>query len=503
MEEITPKVNIVVYLIANALEVATGKRKNLHYLGGHGYTYDLTEEGKKKLAKDVATSNGYYTGNKQKPNTVVVVKDIVSLIVPNAASHLEAVLRGFLEILKPFVVHGSEYKNLCVITPHREMDAITRLKPGQLDKDGFKFGTHIPSTSELKLLRECVDSLETMGRLDKKVIIDLAGSAEGGMGNREANKQLELAEVDSVWSDDKETHVSYIPRKEYENPESDFNKIVSASRWYFLSNNPEAFFREHHGYRVYGFGKVDPDKSYYGKLTPDVTYSKLYTKKPIQLLDKLFAFTAQKIDNPDGYLSAGDLNNLVSKDVARLLDTIPAIPRNTDLISPVTKANGKPVLIELIKPVLMSYRIRDFLESMDVMFNAFMEKDEHNKFGYMTFYDITDQVYLKEVNGKGVTKLKLQPDFTQLKSTFKVKVEHPKAVRPVEIMLSVGLDIPERNAFNSVEDPNVRVWAMADTRNNMGVRYGTVVETDEFIYILTSAAANLKVLSLADQGRSK
>lgn len=502
MEELTPKVNIVVYLIANALEVATGKRKHLHYLGGHGYSYDLTEEGKKKLAKDVATSTGYYTGNKQKPNTVVVVKDIISLIVPNASSHLEAVLRGFVEIVRPFVVHGSEYKNLCVITPHRELDALTRLKPTQIEKDGFKLGTHIPSTSELKLLRECVEAIQTMERLDKKLVIDLAGSAEGGMGNREATKQLELAEVDTVWNaTDKETHISFIPRKEYENPESDFNKLVSASRWYFQSNNPDHFFRLFHGYRVYDFGKVDPDKSYYGKLTPDVTYSKLFTKTPITLLDKLFGFTAEKIDNPDGYLSAGDLNNIVTKDVARLIDTIPAVPRKTDLVSPVTKANGKPVLIELIKPVLMSYRIRDFLETMDVMFDGFMKKDEKNKFGYMTFYDITDQIYVKEVNGKGVVKLKLQPDFTQLKTTFKVKVEHPKAVRPVEIMLSVGLDIPERNAFNSVEDPNVRVWCMTDTRNNMGVRFGTIVETEEFIYIHTSAAANLKVLSLADQGR--
>lgn len=501
MEEITPTVNMVVYLIANALDVAGGKPKKLHYLGGHGYTYNLNEEGKKKLAKDVATSNGYYTGNKQKANTVVVVQDIVSIVVPNAASHLEAVLKGFRESIRPFVVHGSVYKNLCIITQHKELDALVKLKRSTVEKEGFKLGTHVPSTSELQLILECIGHIETMASMDKKVIIDLHGSAEGGLGNRKAHDQLELAEVASVWSKETDPAVSIMPRKEYENPESDFNKIVSASRWYFNSNSKDEFFTEIEGYRAYGFGKVEPDKNYYGKLTPDVTYSKLYSKRPIQLLDKLFSFTCEKIKNPDGYLSAGDLNNLVRKDVARLLDTFPAIPQKQNLVSPITKNNGRPVLIELIKPVLMSYRVRDFLVGIDVTFQAFLKRDENNEFGYTKFYDITDQIYVKEENAKGVKKLKLHPDFNQLKTVFKVKVEHPKAVRPVEIMLSVGLDIPERNAFNSVEDPDVRVWVATDTRNDTGIRYCTLVETNEFIYVHTSAAAGLKILSLADQGR--
>jgi hypothetical protein len=290
-------------------------------------------------------------------------------------------------------------------------------------------------------------------------------------------------------------------RKEYENPESDFNKIVSATRWYFQTGNAVDFYKLLNGFRVYGFGKVEPDKNYYGKITPDVTYSKLYTLKPIQLLDKLFEFTSKKIANPDGYLSAGTLNNLTGKDVARMIDTIPAVPQNTDLVSPVTKGNGKPVLIELIKPVMMSYRVREFLDVMDFQLESFLKKDENNQFGHTKFYNITDQVYVKEENGKGVVKLKLHPEFTQLKTSFKVLVDHPKAVKPVPIMLSVGYDIPERNAFNSVEDPDVEVWVAVDTRNATGLRYNTLVKTNEFIYIHTSAAANLRVLNKAELGQ--
>lgn len=501
MEEIiTPKVNMVVYLIANALEAEQGK-KRFHYLGGHGYTYDLAQEGKKKLAKDVATSTGYYTGNKQKANTVVVVKDIVSLTVPGAHSRLESVLKGLYAILEE-VISKPEYQNLCIITPHKEMEQASKVKIDQLSKDDFKLGNQVITAKEREVLLQIIAAMHVMNKdPERKIIFDFSGAAEGGLGNRLAHKQLELAEVETVWSHSHKVQLSIMTRKDYENPETDFNKIVSASRWYFDTNNRPKFFDTLHGYRVYGFGKVEPDKNYYGKITPDVTYSKLYSVKPIQLLDKLFEFTAGKIKNPDGYLTAGDLNGLTSKDVARLLDTTPAVVKNTDLVSPITKGNGKPVLIELIRPTMMSYRIREFLDVMDMQLEAFLNKTGDNKFGYCQFYDITDQIFVKEENGKGVVKIKLHPDFTQLKTSFKVMVNHPKVEKPIPIMLSVGYDIPERNAFNSITDPDVKVWVITDTRNDTGIRYSTLVESKDFIYIHTSAAANLRVLTVAELGK--
>ena len=499
MEPITPTINMVVYLLANA-QGSDGKSKKAHYLGGHGYTYDLTQEGKKQLAKDVPTSTGYYTGNKQKANTVVITQNIVSLTVPGAKSRLDALLKGLNTILAEFV-SKPEYKNLCIVTPHKELELAVKTKIDQLDKN-FKLGKETLSDKEREDLLQIIANVYILNKdPERKIIFDFAGSAEGGMGNRMAHKQLELAEVETVWAHMHKIHLSIVSRKEYENPESDFNKMISATRWYFQTGEREAFYEKQFGYRVYGFGKVEPDKNYYGKLTPDVTYSKLYTLEPITLLDKLFEFTVSKIKNPDGYLSAGDLNGLTSKDVARLVDTMPAVPKNTDLVSPITKGNGKPILIELIRPTMMSYRIREFLDIMDMQLKAFLEKDENNKYGYCQFYDMTDQVYTKEENGKGVVKLKLHPDFNQLKTTFKVTVAHPQAVKPVTLMLSIGYDIPERNSFNSVTDPDVKVWVITDTRNAAGIRYSTLVHTKDFIYIHTSAAANLHVLSLAELGK--
>lgn len=501
MEEIEPTKNIVAYLVANSVKV--GKKEEFS-LGGFGYSYTIANEGKKKLKKDVATTTGFYTGNNQRGNTVVVVDDILTLAVSNRTSLFEVVLNGFNEVLTQFVVHGSEYKNLYVVTPFTFLGLVWKLKPEQVEETGMTVGRYELLPNDYVALREVMQTIKEFQELkDRKVFFDNAQAAEGGLGNKSAFKQYELAEVMTVWGKDKEVAFGMIPRKQYEEPESDFNKLVCASRWYIDNINPEDFYTELFGYRRYGFGKVEPDKNYYGKQTPDVTYSTLYTKTPITFLDKLYDFAHKKIYNPDGYLLAGDLRHLNAKEVKRMIDTYPAVKEGKDLVSPVTKQNGKPVLIELISPVLMSYRIRDDLNGLNVLFQAFLKKDENNRYGYTDFYDITDMIYVKEKNKKDVVKVKLNPEFNTLKNTFLVKVKHPKAVKDVALLLSVGYDMPDRNSFNAVEDPEVKVWVATDTRNDQGIRYCTIVETSDSVYIQTSAVANLKVLSLAEQGRSK
>jgi len=498
MEEIVPTINLVMYFMLDSI-----KQKSIHhFFGAHGYTYDVTETGKKKLVKDVPTSSGYFTNNVQKANTVVVVKDIVSLEITNRRTKTESLLQGFLTTLDLFKTNPA-MKNLCVITVQKELGTITRLKETDLKhKEDLKFAGEVVSKKERELLTDIFHTLEWFKDTGRSVVFDFTGMAEGGAGVRECQKRLDLAQVITVWDFESSNELVIVSRKEYEDPEVHFNKLVDATRWYCSSGEGSTFYDLHEGYRVYDFGKVEPDKNYYGKLTPDVTFAKLFTLKPLELLDKLYDFCNKRIENKDGYLLAGDLNNIVSKDVARLIDQVPGVPnKKGKVFSPFTKQKSKPLLMELISPVLMSYRVKDYLGALNIIFEAFMKKDAEGKSGYSTFYNITDLIYVKEVNGKGVTKLKLNPNFTQGSATFVVKVHHPSSKKPVPITLSIGYDLPDRNSFNSVEDPDVEVWCVTDTRNDKGLRYATVVKTGEFIYVHTSAVANLRVLTLNELGK--
>lgn len=495
MDDKAPEVNMVVYLAAHT---PTSDKKKVFSLGAHAYTYDRLKEGKKKLAKDVPTSTGYYTGNPNKPNTVVVVEDIISGSVPYAKSQVEALLTGLQLFLKHAIQNN--HINLWIITLHKGLEMLTKVTP---NKDGaYVVGKYTLNLEEVEAVGEVQSSLTAFKAQGGNLFFDFTGAAEGGLGNRMAQKQLDLALVNYSVFKDPEAALEVMTRKEFENPENDFNKMVSATRWFFDTHVPEEFFVERDGYRVYDFGRVEKDKNYYGKITPDVTYSKLFTKRPIELLDKLFNFMVKHVKNNDGYLSAGDLSYVTSKDVARMLEKAPGLPVKHQIVSPFLNQGGeRPVMLELIKPTLMAYRIRDTLFALDIIFEAWQKKDEHGVAGYSTFYDITDRIFVKETNAKGVVKLKVNPEYTQLTTAFKVPVKHPKAVKDVVIMLLVGYDIPERNSFSSVEDPDVKVWAVTDTRNDQGLRYATVVETNEFVYVHSSASANLRVLTLAELGR--
>lgn len=492
-----PTLNMVIYLTLKECQI---KKNTLYPLGGHGYTYDVAVEGRRKLQKDAPTTAGYYTGNPQRPGNVVDIADIVSLTVPNSTGKSEALLKAMIELLTYFGAHP-EYKNLCVVTLHKEIAQLTTYRDKVKDA-GYKVGRLELTPEEITLFEQYSALLKEWEANDHKIIFDLDASVEGGRGNKAADQQQGLAEVITVWSTENHPTLNLTGRKEYENPESDFNKLVSATRWYFTTGEDTDFYEPYGDYRAYNFGKVEPDKKYYGKLTPDVTYSKLYTKTPIQLLDKLFEFTNKTVKNPDGLMSAGNLTNIKSKDLVRLIDTYPAVKDKDNLIMPYTVGGQEePLLVELINPPMLSYRIKESFYNIDVIFNAFRNRDSNNEFKNSKFYDITDEIYAQEVNKKGDTKLKIAPTFGMNTAVIKVKVNHRNAVKPVQLILGVGYDLPERNAFNAVTDPNVKVWCAVDAQNEKGLRYCTITETDDFIYIHTSGIANLRVLSLDELGR--
>ena len=500
-EQPSKKINVVTYFSNGNVTLNDRAKTVKHFCGVHGYTYDMTVEGKKKLQKDVPTSCGYYTGNNQRVNTVVTVDQILSMCVPNRETRIESCLAGINAVLA-IMLSDEQYNNLLVVTDQKGFERSCSIGLDAIKNKDWAIGKYYFNEKE-KVLLEQFYKLKTQFESTKsKIIFDMDHSAEGGRGNAMALKQLGLSEVITSWSKDEDVSYDLVNRKDFENPETDFNKIISASRWYFNTGDGTNFGLVTHGYRFYDFGKVEPDKKYYGKLTPDVTYSRLYTKEPITILDKLYQHTKKTIPNPNELLSAGILNNVKSKDIARLIDTYPAYKDKQNLIVPYrVGSNDEPVLIELIDPPMLSYRIKECLVNLDVIFKGFIERDHNNKYKDFEFIDITDRIYVKEENKKGDIKVKLHPDFKQNTMSFRVPIEHRNAVKKVPLTLSVGYDMPERNAFNGVSDPSVKVWLLSDTRNDNGVRYCTLVETDGWLYIHQSAVSGLRVLSIAELGK--
>lgn len=487
--------NVIIYALGGEVELKKSKTRG--FLGCHGYTYDIDVKGKKSLAKDVPTTTGYCVDKSH--GTVVIPEDVVSLVVSDRCDQLMAVLDGMLELFENFL-KNDDIKNIGIISKFHYLEKLLSLDLSNKSEGELKVG-------KLVLDDEHIFKLEDLQAIHKRLMVkskfwfNYDKSVEGGLGMRSANEQSALAEIITVWGTEPETTLTYTPQKAFWNPDTDFNKIVCGTRWFFNTIKKDDFYSLVDGYRRYDFGKLDK-KKYYGKITPDVTYSSLFTKTPIELLDKLFNFSHARSKNPKGLLLAGDLQYVKSKAVGRLIDSYPGTLKGKDIVMPFTVSGTEnPTLIELIDPPGLSYRISEVFDDLNVILKAFLNRDADNRYGKLhSFINITDKIYVEEINGKGVKKLKMSPNFKQSTLSLRVDATHSKAVKPVPLILSVSYDLPTRNALNSVEDVDVEVWVNVEESDEKCLRYRTITVTNDWIYIQTSAGANVRVLNTAELG---
>lgn len=472
--------NIVYYIVSHL-----NKEKNIGLSGGHGYSYDPTNESKRKLQKDVPSVYGYFVnGNYQ--SIAVDQIDIYNGRVLKQANDVEAYLLHLELIINEWLKVKGDTGKLLVIGNNVKVHKM-------LEKH------KCPEAYNAELFERVYKLYDEH---KKSIIHDVEYYAKGGEGPKTAHKQLELAIAISDLASPDEIVLDKLDVKDYKNPEIDFNKLVTASRWYFNTGDKSTFFDvDEYGYRKYTFGRVEPDKNYYGKATPDVYYSALYTKTPISVLDKLFTFCKKNKPNPYNIMAAGNLNHIKSKEVARVIDTIPGTFTKNELLAPMTLGNNEEAaLVEFIDPPGLSYRIRDFHGTLDIIMKNWRERDENGCKGKAKFIDITEHFFVKDPKGKW----KIHPDFTNNTLKIPVNIEAPGCVKPVTINLSVKYDTPERNALNSLvvnKVEEIQVFLALDFNNEAGVSYCTIVHTPEFDYIHSNSISNLRVYNLKELGK--
>lgn len=471
--------NIVYYIVSQS-----NKEKNVGLSGGHGYSYDPTNESKRKLQKDVPSVYGYFVnGNYQ--SIAVDQVDIYNGRVLNQRNDVEAYLLNLEMIIVEWVKTKKEGSKLLVIGNNVKVHKM-------LEKN------KCPEAYDAELFERVYKLYEEH---KAGIIHDVEYYAKGGEGPKTAHKQVELAAAISELACPDPLALDKLNVKDYKNPEIDFNKLVTASRWYFNTGDKSDFFELVEGYRKYTFGRVDPDKNYYGKATPDVYYSSLYTKTPISVLDKLYKFCQKNRPNPYNIMAAGNLNHIKSKEVARVIDTIPGTFGKRELLAPMTLGNNEEAaLVEFIDPPGLSYRIRDFHIKLDYIMSFWRKRDENGCYQKHKFVDITDKFFVRDEKGK----VKIHPDFTNNTLKVPVDIEAPGCVKPVTINLSVKYDTPERNSLNSLivnKVDQIKVYLALDFSDESGVSYCTIVNTPEYDYIHSNSISNLRVYSLKELGK--
>lgn len=473
--------NIVYYLVSSLV-----KDKNVGLSGGHGYTYDQTKESSRKLIKDTPSGYGYFVNGSYQSIPVEQV-----MILNGRGLRQETDVDAFLAHLIDLLEYAERENAEKVLIIH---DSVNGQKLLENNKVSEKFADN----NYVKRARELY------GKLKGKIIFDLEYYAKGGEGPKQAHKQMELAQAMLELPIGEPVSIDIVTVKEYKNPENDFNKVVTASRWFFNTGDKSEFYNiDENGYRRYEFGRIDPQKAYYGKATPDVFYSALFTKTPIVILDKLYDFCKAVKPNPLNLLAAADVGMVKSKEISRVIDTIPGTLTKNDLKASMSIAGvTDPVLVNFIDPPGLSYRIKDFQYKLKMLHSYFMRRDENNQFQKQHFLDITDKFFEQDAKGKW----KIHSDFTNNTLTVPIMIDAPGCVKQVKINLAIRYDIPERNALNSIINNKItdfKVWIGLDFNDDAGVMYYTVIQTPDFNLVHCNSCASLRVYNLKELGKAK
>lgn len=455
--------------------------KGLAVTGGHGYTYDPEVVGKKNVVKNVPTPYGYFVDSDHQNASVVIVDYVNGRAVKYENIHLS------------FLVHLEK-----LLSWHKENGGQKLLVASNMPKVTKAFVANKKHESVDAEYHKKVFDLYTSMKDD--VIFNFVLYPKGGNGVKFAHNQANIAALLSEIVSRPEMLFDVLGEKEFSNPTIEFNKLVTASRWFFNTGDTSQYYEKtENDRRAYFFGRVEPDKHYYGKATPDVYYSGLFTKEPVMVLDKLYNFCKTVKENPLNHLLAGNLNNIKSKEVARTVDTLPGKFEGNELISPMQIAsNETPCLVELLNPPGLAYRIKDKIDELRAIYHYFLNRQD-DKYGKTHFVDITNYFFVQD--GK---KVKISPEFTTNTLKFSIPVNSPHCVKPVPINLSIKYDCPDRNSFNSLlkdKITDIKVFLVLDFSNEAGVSYSTITTTPDFDYVHSNSIANLRVYSLRELGR--
>lgn len=471
--------NIVYYLNSTML-----KDRGVAIAGGHGYTYDASKESKRKLIKDTPSGYGYFVGGSLQSIAVDQV-NILSGRTLNEPTEHEVSLVAIIELLE-----------------HAKREGVDKILIVGNCSNAFKL-LQTPKLTEKYAGNETVLKARRLFKgFESNIFLEDELWAKGGEGCKQAAKQMDFARALLELPDAPKSVLEEESVKDFKNPDNDFNKLVTASRWFFNTGDRSTFYQQdEHGFRQYCFGRIDPAKNYYGKATPDVYYSALFTKQPIAVLDKLYDFCKENKPNPYNLLAAANIDMVKSKEVSRVINIMPGKIKKNELIASMSIGiQDNPVLVDFIDPPGLSYRIRDFQHHLAGYHAVFRKKDENNEFRHHRFVDITDRLFEQDAKGKW----KIHSEFTMNTLTIPVAIKAAGCVKDVVINLAVKYDMPDRSPLNSLivaKIPEFKVYLGLDFSDPAGVAYYTIVETPEFTYLHANSCANLRVYSLKELGR--
>ena len=269
------------------------------------------------------------------------------------------------------------------------------------------------------------------------------------------------------------------------------NRLVAGKRLIFTTNSPMCTKDGKYIYLTNSFeGSVEKTGRFIGKPASDNMYGVVITEEPIPQIQCLIEF--QNRITPADFVQpvVGLLNRITRSDIWEMLTTYgnSHLTHNRLNVTPIPKDPGsiaEPLTLYQ-RPARLAY---DAIDSLMVMLDR-LDRFRFNKRGKEESYtDITGYIFNTE--GK---KNKVHADISSSVKYVRVPVDYKG--KKVDVVLTLGIDIPDRNSLSGIskQGKELEVQLVTYDETEAGFRYSVVIKVDGDIGLYSTSMANVKII---------
>lgn len=253
-----------------------------------------------------------------------------------------------------------------------------------------------------------------------------------------------------------------------------------------MLNFSRIYFNTLHQNQVEGeYFQANPykDDLVIGKRLPSSGYSIVRLNTPDPIIEMV---RTRHCDIASGYnlVAMMKLDRVFSHEVFHYLDRSPAGTLQKDRRNfNLNFADRRPVSLE-INPTGLSLRAIEAFGCLDDVLKAFDTKDHVDTSSTYTFIDVSDTFYTystKKIKGVQTEIGVLNSNISSADSDMLVTVSYQG--HDLSIPISLGLDLPPRNALKRLEDHLPKVWIAVTTSAPGVIRYAGIVKCNESVGI--------------------
>lgn len=463
--------------------------------GVHGYTYDVAYRTEDIPTREGApTDKGYVSSAEQTGGKGVQVTPLtyldgwgtVGVANTNNQAEIIASVQG--------LAYAQTLESLDSVSVYTDseivVNAMTKWYKNWVRDNFLKDGQERPNA---QLWRDLIAHQNALSLKGVTVNWNWVRGHSTSVGNQLADQNATRGVIQTQkYGTDNEDTLRVLDAKGYWNPKNPYNRMFSLNRWYFVLNAAEAMVSKDGRY-AYHCGQSQDDNEQDGKRISDQAYGVLFLKEPEPVLESIRVYQEEVCNTSfTDVIKVYLANVFTAKTYQELTNFGTRYVTKADQFMDLYSIDEKQLTWHA-RPPRKVFNTLSSLQSLQDLLEEYLSRDTDPPL-YTVYTDITPYFYEQEEK-KGKVICKLTPAITQTLKVLKLEGQYDLGAGPrtAELKLTLGIDVPNRNALSALAERNPTVTLVCRRESASGFRYYVILTAGEDIGIYSSMVSNLQI----------